>query len=54
MVIYSPDIPESSSDLINYPQALELTPLQSHLPGENVAHFSAAKAIHTVASVRST
>ena len=32
---------------INYPQVLELTLSQSHLPGENKAQFSAALAIHT-------
>ena len=40
VAIYSPDIPEDSSDFyINYPQVLELTFSQSHLPGENAAHL---------------
>ena len=55
MPIYSPDIPEGSSDFtINYPQILELTLSQSHLPGEDAAQFSAAVAIHTVPIFRST
>ena len=55
LAIYSPDIPEGSSDLyINYPQVLELTLSQSHLNGENAAQFSAAVAIHTVPISRST
>ena len=33
---------------MNYPKVLELTLLQSHLPGENAAQFSVAEAIHTV------
>ena len=36
-----------SSD-INYPQVLEPTLSQTHLPGENTAQFSAAEAINTV------
>ena len=32
---------------INYPQVLEFTLSQSHLPGERTAQFSAAVAIHT-------
>ena len=47
--VYSPDIPSQFSRLyINYPQLLEITLSQSHLPGENAAQFSAAVAIHRV------
>ena len=52
MRIYSPDIPIGSLEFtslhITCPKVLDLVLLQSHLPGENAAQFSAAGAIHTV------
>ena len=50
--VYSPDIPVNrfSGLYIIYPQVLELTLSQSHLPGEHAAQFSAAVAIRTVPS----
>ena len=47
--IYSTDIPSRFSRFyINYPQVLELTLSQSHLPGENASQFSSAVALYTV------
>ena len=48
MHAYSNRYPHTFSRLyINYPQVLELTFSQSHLPGENAAQFAAAVANHT-------
>ena len=46
--VYSPGIQvyRFSGLYIDYPQLLELTLSQSHLPGENSAQYSAAVAIH--------
>ena len=48
MRVYSPDIPVGSADFINYPQVLEFTLSQFHLPADYAAKLSAAVAIHTV------
>ena len=46
--------PKFSGLYINYPQMLELTVSQSHIPGDNAAQFSASEAIYTVSIFRST
>ena len=54
--VFSPDIPVNrfSGLYIIYTQVLELALSQSHLPGENAEQFSAAVAIRTVPTFRST
>ena len=46
--VYNPRVSIGCGLYITYPQGLELTLSQSHLPRENEAQFSTDVAIHTV------
>ena len=47
--VYNPDIPRRFSGFYSiYPEVLELTLSQSHLPGQNAVQMSATVAIHAV------